>query len=304
LRSHWVPAERHLRLLGFEPDRREFDDLVSGSGTTGHASTFFDVALHDRRGSLALHVARDRGLSSIFVPNRGFLDSFPDADRFEIAEIQQIEADTLDNQLLARNLRDVDFIKADTQGSELFVLQGAARTLASSVIGAEVEVEFTPIYSDQPLFADVDRFLRGLGYLLFDLRPCYWKRAAGRGVGGPQGQMIWADALYLKSVPALRAAVTNLDPALRKGKLLKALSVCLLYGYYDYALEVTREAGDVLSADERATIERRLYEGGRRRGVRFPGRRRLAAALRRLWKLCQPRDDSWSVSKAALGNRD
>ena len=302
LKSNWSPARRHLRLFGFEPDKREYGRLLNRTGALEESSTFFDVALHHRRGPLQLHVARDRGLTSIFEPNRGFLDSFPEADRFDVIEIQQVEADTLDSQLRAHEVGDIDFIKADTQGSELFVLEGASRALASSVIGLEVEVEFTPIYKGQPLFADVDRFLRGLGYLLFDLRPCYWKRAAGRGIGGPRGQIIWADALYLKSVPALQGALVELDPALRKSKLLKALSIALLYGYYDYALEITRESGDLLAPDERATIEQRLRESSGRRSLEIPGRRSLAAAFHRLRRLRLQRDESWSVSRAKLGN--
>jgi hypothetical protein len=171
------------------------------------------------------------------------------------------------------------------------------------VLGAEVEVEFTPIYSEQPLFADVDTLLRGLGFLLFDLRPCYWKRAAGRSIGGPRGQIIWADALYLKSIPALTAAIARLDPAVRKIKWLKAVSIALLYGYFDYALEIAH-ASDSLDAEERSIIERRLHETGTRQAAlpRFPGKRPVAAALRRLWKLCLDSDDAWSVSDAELGN--
>jgi hypothetical protein len=167
----------------------------------------------------------------------------------------------------------------------------------------EVEVEFTPIYTGQPLFAEVDSFLRGLGYLLFDLRPCYWKRAAGRAIGGPHGQIIWADALYLKSLPALHAAVAQLNPALRKSKWLRAISISLLYGYYDYALEIAR-AGDLLEPDEREAIERRLNPTGERSGPLpgFPGKRYLAATLHRLWKLCLDSDKAWSVSDAELGN--
>jgi len=305
LRGNWLPARRHLRLVGFEPDKREHGHLVRQVEDDQGSSTFLDVALHDRRGPLQLHVARDRGLSSIFEPNRGFLSSFPDADRFDTSEIQQVDADTLDNQLAAHGLNDVDFVKADTQGSELFVLQGASRALASSVVGVEVEVEFAPIYRDQPLFADVDRFLRELGYLLFDLRPCHWKRTAGRGLGGPYGQIVWADALYLKSLPALSAALGDREPALRKGKLLKAVSVALLYGYYDYALEMVRGIHEVLSPDEREAIEARLHEGGNRQGMDFPGRRAIAAALHRLWRLSvRPDPSSWSVSKSSLGNQD
>ena len=304
LRSSWVPAQRHLRLIGFEPEKGEHGQLVDRTGAQTAPSTFLDVALHDRSGSVQLYVARDRGLSSIFEPDRAFLNSFPEADRFETTEIQHVQADTLDNQLLAHGVSDIDFVKVDTQGSELLVLQGASRALESSAVGVEVEVEFAPIYKGQPLFADVDQFLRGKGYLLFDLRPCYWKRTVGRDIGGPHGQIIWADALYLKSLTALRAAISQLDPGLRKGKLLKALSVCLLYGYYDFALEIARHEGDVLAPDERAAIEQRLRETGGARGVDFPGRRGLAAAFHRLWKLCLRRDDSWSVSKAVLGNRD
>jgi FkbM family methyltransferase len=303
LKSNWAAARRHLRLIGFEPDKREHGRLTDR--TVGERSTtFFDVALHNRTEPIRLHVARDRGLTSVFEPDREFLNAFPDADRFDTVSVEQLDADTLDNQLRKHQIRDVDFVKADTQGSELFVLEGGTHALASSAVGVEVEVEFAPIYKGQPLFADVDRFLRGLGYLLFDLRPCYWKRAAGRSVGGPHGQIIWADALYLKGLPALRAAVAELDPNLQKSKVLRALSIALLYGYFDYALEIARDAGGVLSAEDRAVIENRLREGGAPRGSSpaFPGKRHVAAVLRRLWKLFRDRDDAWSVRGANLGN--
>lgn len=306
LKRNWSAARRHLRVLGFEPDQREYAQLAGSAQSRDGSHTFFHAALHNRRGSIALHVAEDRGLSSIFEPNRPFLDAFPDSRRFNITDVQQVEADTLDGLLYARGIADVDFIKADTQGSELFVLQGAARALASSVVGVEVEVEFAPIYKGQPLFAEVDTFMRGLDYFLFDLRPCYWKRAAGRDAGGPYGQIIWADALYLKSVPGLLAVTAGLQEELRKSKVLRALSIAVLYGYYDYALEIARELGGAFSADERELVERRLREAGSSgRGLpAFPGRRRLAGALRRLWKACRLRNEGWSVSGSGIGNRD
>jgi FkbM family methyltransferase len=304
LKSNWSRAQPHLRLLGFEPDEREFNRLVESTRAQDSSNAFFNTALHNRRGPLRLHVARDRGLSSIFEPNREFLDAFPEASRFDTVDVQQVEADSLDDQLRAREITDVDFVKVDTQGSELLVLQGASNALVSSVAGVEVEVEFSAIYKDQPLFADVDTFLRGLGFLLFDLRPCYWKRAAGRSLGGPRGQVIWADALYLKSLPALRTGLAPLGPDLRKSKVLRAISISLLYGYSDYALEILRVAGDVFAADERVAIERQLRASGGPGSFAsdFPGRRQLAATFHRLWKLCLPRDDAWSVSDAEIGN--
>jgi FkbM family methyltransferase len=303
LKPNWAAARPYLHVLGFEPDKGEYGRLAGEAQTSDSSTTWFDVALHNRSGPIRLHVARDRGLTSIFEPDRTFLDRFPQADRFDTVDVQQVDADTLDNLLHARKVNDIDFVKADTQGSELYVLEGAAHAIARSVIGVEVEVEFTPIYRGQPLFADVDHFLRNLGFLLFDLRPCYWKRSSSRAIGGPKGQIIWADALYLRSLPSLRTMIGHLDPDLQKSKLLRALSISTLYGYFDYAIEMLRDAGGFLAADERALIERRLREGGGRNpSTTFPGRRQLAAMLHRLWRVVRSRDDSWSVSGANLGN--
>ena len=305
LKSNWLPARRHLRVVGFEPDPKEFERLRQRPDVKDGSTVLVDSAVHNRKGPARFHLAQDRGLSSIFEPAHEFLAAFPEAGRFETVAVQDVSADTLDDLLPARNIHAVDFLKADTQGSELFVLQGAARLLGSSIVGVEVEVEFTPIYRDQPLFADVDAYLRGLGFHLFDLRPVYWKRAAGRNVGGPRGQIVWADALYLKTAPALRAAIVALAPQARKAKVLKAISIALLYGYFDYAIELAATAGDALSADERDRVERQVRSGGAAAGLpEFPGQRTLAAALRRLWQAVVPRDDeAWSVSRAELGNR-
>src|SRR5262245_58021117 len=306
LKKNWQPARRYLRLFGFEPDKNEFARLLERAKGEGHGDTYFNVALHNRRGRIGIHVARDAGLTSIYEPNREFLDAFPDASRFDTVDERSVEADTLDHVLESHGEHDLDFIKADTQGSELCVLEGARSLLASTVLGIEVEVEFASIYKDQPLFADVDRLLRGLGCFLFDLRPCYWKREAGRTAGGPYGQIIWGDALYLKSVPALQHTLAPLDPDRKKSKVLHALSIALLYGYVDYALEITHATSTLWTEDEFTTIERALRESDDQSGAlaRLPGSRHLSAALGRLRDELRESAEGWSVSDKELGNID
>ena len=306
VKASWAQATAHLRVIGFEPDPKEYARLAAGAAESGGRTVVFPTALHNRQATLPLYIARDRGLTSIFPPNRSFLDAFPDAARFDTIEVQHLDVDTLDHQLESQSIDDIDFIKVDTQGSELFVLQGATSTLERSVVGVEVEVEFASIYQEQPLFADVDRHLRDLGFQLFDLRPVYWKRDTGRSLGGPYGQIVWADALYLKQLPVLSAMVRGLEPDLRKSKVLRALSVSLLYGYHDYALAIARSAADLLSRDEIALIESRITAAGQPGDTvpRFPGRRHLAAVFKRLWRACRPPADGGSVSDAEVGNRE
>lgn len=301
LKRNWLAARKHLRVIGFEPDAQEYARL---SREADPSRTFFHAALHNRREPMRLYVAKDHGLSSIFPPNREFVDSFPDADRFDTVEVRDVQADTLDNLLASGQAMDVDFIKADTQGSELFVLQGAARALESSVFGVEVEAEFAPVYRDQPLFGDVDAFLRTRGLFLFDLRPVRWKRAVGRHAGGPYGQIVWADALYLKSMPALESMLGTFTKDLARSKVLRAISIALLYGYVDYALAIAN-ATSALSVQERDVVNEALRSRNpARRHPMFPGRRRLAAVFRSLWRLTRVSDEGWSVSDSGIGNLD
>jgi len=304
-RRGWARASRHLRVIGFEPDPREYERLSRSAAGNDRRTVVLPIALHNHEGRLPLYVARDRGLTSILQPNRPFVDAFPDSARFDTTEVQELAVDTLDHQLERHGLNDVDFIKVDTQGSELFVLQGASQVLGQHVLGVEVEVEFASIYGGQPLFADVDRHMREHGFDLFDLRRVYWKRDAGQSLGGPYGQIVWADALYLKTLPAISGVIAERAAEARKSKLLRALSVSLLYGYHDHALAIARGSGDVLSAKETALIEARITAGGRPASEipQFPGRRQLAAIFKRLWETCRPPAEGWSISDSEVGNR-
>jgi len=63
---------------------------------------------------------------------------------------------------------DLDFIKLDTQGSELDILKGSDKILRSPLIGLEIEMEFISLYKDQPLFGDVVNFLGSKNFQFID----------------------------------------------------------------------------------------------------------------------------------------
>jgi len=144
-----------------------------------------------------------------------------------------MSTDTLDSQLALHAIDDIDFIKMDTQGCELPILQGSTVTLERTV-GMQIEVAFSPIYQDQPLFSDVDNFVRAHGFELFDLKPQTWMRSdSGRG----RGQLVFADALYLRS-PEQMASLAGLTPR----KLIRAMCIYLAHERTDIARVLLREA--------------------------------------------------------------
>src|SRR5690349_17853274 len=103
-------------------------------------------------------MTREMACSSLYRPDPALTGSLPELACASETGTSKIVVRTLDEWSASNATPDIDFIKLDTQGAELDVLCGGDRTLAT-VRALEVEVEFNPIYMNQPLFGDVDKFL-------------------------------------------------------------------------------------------------------------------------------------------------
>ena len=297
---HWKPHRRHLRVIGFEPDERAFEEL---SGRQDRMTRWLNLGLQSRKGKFTLHLTRKQQNSSFLLPNRPFLDRFHYPARFDIVGEKTIECDTLDDALKDEGLTDVDFIKLDTQGSELGILEGSTSVLSDSVFGLEIEVSFAQIYREQPLFASVDLFVRRHGFDLIDLRTISWKRSVGARVGNSKGQLMHADALYFRQPLMLKATLVKMDRSLARSKLLRALSICQIYGFLDYGLELI----DIIGSDFFAVPELKGLQAHLRaqaplasRMPNFPYRKRLARLLCDLGNWLAPRKHR--AAQRRLGN--
>jgi hypothetical protein len=134
----------------------------------------------------------------------------------------------------------------DVQGAELDVFQGAQRLLRN-VLVVHTEVEFVPMYREQPLFADVDRVLRESGFLFhnfFGVAGRMFKPLINHNdVNAMGSQLLWADAVYIRNFMHL----DQLSPT----QLLKlAIILHEVYGSLDVCAFVLqaydRQVGDGL----------------------------------------------------------
>ncbi|MCK5606970.1 FkbM family methyltransferase, partial [Candidatus Pacearchaeota archaeon] len=168
----WDDLSGFIKIIGFEPDDREFSKLKNSDNLM-----YFNYILYDKSQDLNFFIAKGHGKSSIYKPNLDIISQFEDADRYNTEYEETLSSEkvkTLDSVINDNSILDIDFIKLDTQGTELNILAGGENCVLPKLFGAQIEVEFIEIYKDQPTFKDVDEFMQKNGFQLIDLRRQYW----------------------------------------------------------------------------------------------------------------------------------
>jgi FkbM family methyltransferase len=131
------------------------------------------VALSDSVGHAIFHVSSGRpdgappdagwdfgNKSSSLLPPSGHLTAHP---WVHFDEAIEVETDRLDALAGRSGLTAIDYIHMDVQGAELRVLNGAG-TLLDSIGVIWMEVEAVPLYRDQPLKPEIERFMKSRGF--------------------------------------------------------------------------------------------------------------------------------------------
>jgi FkbM family methyltransferase len=185
----------HGRIVGFEPDKQACERLNREYGNPHRFLPFF---VGDGRPAI-FHETNWALTGSLYEPNTKLLEKFQNlAEVVTPVATHPVNTTRLDD---IAEIGDIDFIKIDVQGSELRVFENASRALSGALL-IQTEVEFVELYRGQPMFADVDIFLRAHGFQFHTLNG-YGSRAfkpliAKGDVNSGFRQALWSDALYVR----------------------------------------------------------------------------------------------------------
>jgi FkbM family methyltransferase len=293
LHARWRAVERALHLVAFEPDGVEARRLEAAIASRGATADVVTAALAGTDEPHELRLTTSPGCSSLLEPNREVLDRFPDAARFDVVERPIVTTTTLDAVLQQRGLR-LHFAKIDVQGAALAVLDGGP-TAVAEMVGVEVEVELVRMYQDQPLFGAVHERLLDAGLELIDFRPTYWRRTEVAEVTGTKGQIIFADALYLRSPESLATQLAQVPDA--DHHLLAAMLLSAVYGARDRAIAYARlrpGLADVVPILQPATFATRV--------PRLRWRTMLGHLAKDVGDALLTDRDTWALAEQGLGN--
>jgi len=243
----------NMIVYGFDPDIDEckrLDEIYQNENIR-----LVPIGLADNPGNRLLYLTKQPACSSLYKPNINLTTNYAVLECAREVSQVQIEVSTLDIWAKETGITYVDYIKIDTQGAELSILKGGIKILPS-VRFLEVEVEFNPIYDGQPVFSDVDLFLRKHGFVLWRLSNLahYGKEGESDLVISSDsihydhhnqqfdvrgGQLYWADAFYIRKEIVDIVYDENSSEQIKRDS-----DIANLLGFIDLKLRLDKECFD------------------------------------------------------------
>ena len=213
------------KVIGFEPDEQECQKV--NQSCDGDCS-FLPYFIGDGR-ERTFNLCNRNMTSSLYEPNTKLLEKFQNLSELtQVVKRCPVSTKRLDD---IDEVQQADYLKIDVQGASVDVFNGAKNVLADIMV-VHTEVEFVPLYIDQPLFAEVDQSLRTNGFLFHNF---YRNGLSGRtfkpliannNAKHPLSQVLWADVIYVKDF--LRYDQTSPEKLLKSAVILHDV-----YGSYD-----------------------------------------------------------------------
>jgi FkbM family methyltransferase len=239
------------RVVGFEPNPHALKALNEARGPR---ETYLPYAVADGKPH-TLRFCLSSGWTSLLEPNPTLNQYFHAFSRWGTV-LQEVMVETVRLDDVAE-IQTLDHLKIDIQGGELLVFENATRLLSQCAV-IQTEVEFLPLYVNQPLFSEVEIFLRSQGFIFHR----FWHDARSRAlqpmlvdndVHKGLSQLVDADAVFIRDF-------TRLDRLPHDTLLRMALIMHDVYHSFDLVLrllmEIDRRDGGGLASRYIGLLER------------------------------------------------
>ena len=244
--AHWNVYGQNCRLIGFEPDVNECNRL----NACGNNKTYHPSALSNKKEKKIFYNTQLNYSSGLLRADTDMTTRFEDNNNLMVVGISFVDTSDYDSFAQKHQLPKADFIKLDTEGSELDILKGAESALHDSVLGLSLEMLFQKWRIEQPVFSEIDLHLRSEGFMLYDFTsqkyarkvlppyPTTWRIKPYGGGSTPVGQVIAGDFLYFRDPIQEIHSGNTIGSGWTPVKILKLASLYELYNLNDCAVEL------------------------------------------------------------------
>jgi len=178
------------RIISFEPLSQSFFFLQQCS----ESDPLWDcenLAIGDSDSTTEINVSRHKTSSSILPITEKHVNAMPSSATIAKEKVEVVSLDSLLGRII--NPNDRIYLKADVQGYEKHVLQGAIQTLKQIRV-IELELSLIQLYEGSPILSEMLEYIDKLDYELVSI---------GHVFSDPKtGHMLQADGIFVKKCRA------------------------------------------------------------------------------------------------------
>ena len=163
----WETLAPSSRYIGFDPDLREIhiDRL-----TQYRSSTIFNEVITEKDGDqIPFYLTKSPFCSTTLDPSPSTTAHWLERDLFLVQSHTQFRATTINKVMERLKLSNLDWIKLDTQGTDLRLLNSIAPSAFARMLAIDTEPGLIHIYEGEDMFSDVHRHLSSQGFWLSHL---------------------------------------------------------------------------------------------------------------------------------------
>ncbi len=206
--------------VGFDPDLREIQE-TSGGHFARSIIVNEAVTASTTDGKTRFYFTKSPYCSSTLKPSHKPLQNQLFAELFEVESEGEVSATTLEDVLNRLGLGRVDWLKVDSQGTDLRIFQAIPTGVRESLLALDIEPGLIDAYEGEDHFVEAHETIMAQGYWLANLEVCGTVRmrqstlkhvlrtypemhyhGLERGLPTAPG---WCNAAYLRTLESLAA---------------------------------------------------------------------------------------------------
>lgn len=256
--NQWEPIAPLSIYVGFDPDSRELYEQHTTSFYR-HATINKAVVTDSSKANVSVYLTRSPYCSSTLNPDSSALEDWAFSDLFQVESVAELPAIDLATAIKQLDLERIDWIKTDSQGTDLRLFNSLPEPLKDGVLAIDIEPGLIAAYEGEDRFADAHIELTRQGFWLSDLvvlgtvrvRRDTLSLATGRddityGEAAEQLKVSpgWCEARYLRTTQALLARGAS------ERNYLLLWGFALLDHQIGFATDVARTFAQQYPADE------------------------------------------------------
>jgi hypothetical protein len=211
----WKDIAPYSTYIGFDPDLREIhEDQSSGF----YRSVILNEAVTaDKNASeIGFYLTHSPFCSTTLAPNPPATAPWLERGCFAVEGRATVRATTIDRALTRLNIPRIDWIKLDTQGTDLRLINSLSADVFSRLMAIDTEPGLVEIYQCEDLFVDVHRDLIRKGFWLSSMHTDGLIRMRRGTLEILKQKNPEIDDRYIRSA-------TNVTPAYHEARYLRTL---------------------------------------------------------------------------------